>query len=145
MQKTITNQIYIDKTPEQVMDFLLRPENWLKFASGLVDAEPKGEILKKGTVGSWTRKQGPKLTINNFKVIEMDYGKKLVMQISADGMTAIDQSVFEPAANGTKATFTETLTAHTFFAKLFLTLFLGLINKSLRADYINLKKIVELT
>lgn len=67
------------------------------------------------------------------------------MQISADGMTANDQSVFEPATNGTKATFTETLTAHTFFTKLFLTLFLGLIKKSLRADYTNLKKIVELT
>jgi len=43
MQKTITNQIYIERTPEQVMDFLLRPENWLKFASGLVDAEPRNK------------------------------------------------------------------------------------------------------
>lgn len=143
MQRTITNQIHINRPPEQVMDFLLQPENWLKFATGLVDAEPKGEKLQKGMTGSWTRKQGPKLTVNKFTVIEMEYGKKLVMQIAADGMTANDQSIFEPTSTGTNATFTETLVAHTFFTKLLLTLFLGMIKKSLRTDYGKLKEILE--
>lgn len=143
MQRTITNQIYIDRTPEQVMDFLLLPQNWKKFSTGIIEVNYSREKLTLNTTGSFSRKQGPNILVEDFKVAELEYGKKLTLEVTTNVFFAHDQSIYEAENNGTRATFNETLTARGFVGKVFLLLMSGLISRSLRADYARLKKVIE--
>lgn len=143
MQKTITNQIYIGRTPEQVMDFLLIPQNWKKFSTGIIAVNYSGDKLTLNTTGSFSRKQGPNILIEDFKVAELVYGKKLTLEVTTNVFFAHDASTYEAEGNGTRATFNETLTARGFIGKVFLLLLSSIISKSLRADYARLKKVIE--
>jgi len=143
MTKTFTNQIYIDRKPEQVMDFLLQPHNWKKFSTGVIAVNYSGDSLTINSTGSFSRKQGPNTAIEEFRVAELEYGKKLTLEVTTNLFFAHDASSYEAQNNGTKATFNETLTARGFMGKVFLLLLGGVINKSLKADYARLKKVIE--
>lgn len=145
MQKTFTNQIHINKTPEQVMDFLLLPQNWQKFSTGVISVNYSGDKLAMNSTGSFLRKQGPNTAIEEFKVAELEYGKKLTLEVTTNLFFAHDVSSYEAENNGTNATFNETLTARGLMGNLFLLLLGGVINKSLRADYARLKEVIERT
>lgn len=143
MQKAFTNQIYIEKSPEQVMDFLLHPQNWKKFSTGVIAVNYAGDKLTLNSTGSFTRKQGPNTAVEEFKVAELIHGKKLTLEVTTNLFFAHDASEYQAENNGTQATFNETLTARGFMGNVFLFLLAGVINKSLKADYARLKKVIE--
>lgn len=139
----ITSRVQIAASPAKVFNFLEIPENWLKFASGLVDVQPR-QPLTLGATGYYARAQGRSVAKNNFEVVEFVPNRKLVMKVSASWMTARDETVLAEAPNGTtQATFSETLVPHSLGGHIMLALFGWLIRKSLRDDYARLKSVLE--
>lgn len=143
MQKTFTNQIHIEKTPDHVMDFLLQPQNWKKFSTGVIAVNYSGDILTMNATGSFSRKQGPNTAIEEFRVVELQQAKKLTLEVTTGLFFAHDATTFEAENSGTQVTFNETLTARGLMGNIFLLLLSGVINKSLKADYARLKKVIE--
>jgi uncharacterized protein YndB with AHSA1/START domain len=143
MQRTVVTRVHFDRPPDAVMEYLRHLDNWPKFAEGVVDVDPRGGYLETGGEGSWTRKTGPSKSVNRFRVLELDPGSKLVLQVDEGGITATDETHLEPADGGTDATFRETLTAHSLGAKLLLAAFTPLIGGNLRRTYDRLKAEVE--
>lgn len=143
MKKTITNKIFIEKSPEKVFDLILQPEIWKKFSTGIIAVNYSGEKLTLNSTGSFSRKQGPNLLTEHFKVTELEYAKKLTMEVTTNIFYAHDASTYEAENNGTRATFNETLIARGLMGNIFLLLLSGLIKKSLKADYARLKEVIE--
>lgn len=143
VERTFVTEIHIDRDPDDVMAFLRSPENWLSFAQGVVDCEPRGEVLDVGTVGSWTRKQGRMTQVNRFEVLELDPAGKLVMRVEAGGFSTDDRTELRRASNGTDATFTEVMTATGLPSQAMLLLFAPMIRSNLKRTYAKLKQVVE--
>ncbi|MDX2046358.1 MAG: hypothetical protein SFU87_06210 [Chitinophagaceae bacterium] len=126
-----------------MIDFLLLPQNWKKFSTGIIAANYSGDKLTLNTTGSFSWKQVPHILEEEFKVVELVYGKKLTLEVTTNVFFAHDASTFEAENNGTRPTFNETLAARGFKGKVFLFLLSGIISRSLQDDYTRLKMVIE--
>ncbi|MBK9962046.1 MAG: hypothetical protein IPP06_12195 [Saprospiraceae bacterium] len=78
------------------------------------------EKLTLNSSRSFSRNQGPNELIEKFKLTELEYGKKLTMEVTTSIFYAHDASTYEAENYSTKATFHETLIARGLMGNIFL-------------------------
>lgn len=80
--KVLTSgSVVINRPLEEVFEFIVKPENWARFVTGLVEIKNKASLLRKGDNFEWTFKIKGISLRGKGRVLELINNKKIVLQM----------------------------------------------------------------
>jgi hypothetical protein len=91
MERVVRTTLDIERSPQEVFDFIADTDNWLKI--GVLDVAPRGR-LALGTEGWHLRKEVGGTARSTWRVNEFEAGRKLTMLARGGGMEMRDETLW---------------------------------------------------
>lgn len=137
----IESTFEIDRSPAEVFAFLSDTANASVVDPALVDFSPAGQ-LSAGLQGTLAHQRGWMVARTSWTVTEHDAPGSLVMEIQGAGYAMTEAATLEPLADGTRATFVDTVWPTSLAGRLLVTLSGGVMRRDLRARAERLKAVL---
>ncbi|MFW9970015.1 MAG: SRPBCC family protein [Candidatus Odinarchaeota archaeon] len=139
---TITTIIY--QPPDIVWKAFIDPQNMPHWDQFLEKMEViKGEFGEIGAIAHLHYLEKGKSYIMEDKLLSFEEGKRIVSQVSGQGMDIELETTFESVSNGTQMTMVWNGTSKSSFARIILKLMRGKISKQAQTQLATFKNLVE--
>jgi hypothetical protein len=137
-------EININRSPEIVWKAFIDPNNMLQWERYLVKAETvKGKFGEIGAIGHLHYLEKGRSYILEDKLLAYEEGKRILSQVSGQGMIIEVDTLFDSLPNGTKLTSIWKGTSKSFIVRLMLRLLHRKITKQAEEEFNTFKSLVE--
>lgn len=136
--------LIIDESPKNVWDAYINPQNMLQYTKYLEKVETvKGEFGEIGATAHLHYLEKGRRYILEDKLLEYEEGKRILSQVSGQGMIIKVETSFEPHSSGTSMKMSWNGTSKSLFARFILRLMQSKIAKHAKAELVTFKNLVE--
>jgi len=136
--------INIKRSPEIVWKAYIDPHNMIQWTKFLVKVEViEGKFGEVGAIAHLHYLEKGRSYILEDKLLSYEAGKKIVSQVSGQGMTIKVETIFETCPNGTNISMIWKGTSKSLFVRVILRLMQRKIAKNGEAELNIFKKLVE--
>jgi hypothetical protein len=139
-----STSIYIDRTPDEVNQAYTHPENMTNWTRHLEKFEVvRGSIATPGALARLHFRKKGRPYIMEDELLETEPGKRYKSRVSGQGITALVETLIEPAEEGTQIILKWDGSGSNFAVDLILYLMRGKIRREATAELAEFKRLVE--
>jgi hypothetical protein len=136
----IESMLDVDRSPNEVFDYLADTRSFKEVDAALVEFEPQGKLERGMTV--LHRRNGLPAR-STWQVIELDAPRRLSVEIRGMGYAMTEEADLEATPTGTRVRFVDRMWPTSLAGRVMVALSGGIMRRDLRARADRLKAVLE--